>query len=122
MTAAAPRWAILLATPLLIGAVLLMHGLDAAAHLTSTTVSAGAEHGGHHDGDEPCTDCPSGHHLVIACVAVAATIATLVRARLRPGRLLASAAVASAATPRDRIAAVARPPDPAWVRLSVMRC
>jgi hypothetical protein len=106
----------------LAGAVLLMHGLDAAAHLTSTTVSAVPGHSGQHDGDEPCTDCPSGHHLVIACVAAAVTITALVSARRRPGRLLASVAVASAAAPRDRIAAVARPPDPAWVRLSVMRC
>ena len=122
MRSAGVRWAILVTVPLLVGAVLLMHGIDAAAHAAPPPAAAAPDHQDHHRSDQPCDTCPAAHHLVIACVAVALTIATVDRARLRPGPALAAPAVALVAALRDRVAAVARPPDPAWVRLGVMRC
>ena len=123
-----PRWSALLALPLLVGAVLLMHGMEARASAptaATTTAVAPHAHGDHaapagHD-DGACDHCAS--HLMAACVAVLAA-ATALRARrgaLRTARPLRSArALPSQA--RQVLGDVLRPPDPAWVRLAVMRC
>ena len=122
-----PRWTALLVLPLLVGALLLMHGLDAGAtttglHGTSTAApthdhpaETPAEH--HDDG---CEACAVGH-VMAACVAIVATVVGLRLARRATGIRLSS--LVDAAT--DCIRAVRqllRPPDPAWVRLAVMRC
>jgi hypothetical protein len=122
MRSAGPRWAIVVAVPLLAGAVLLMHGVDVAAHALPTAASTGAPHHDHHSGDEQCDSCPSAHPLVIACVAVAVTIAVVRRARLGDGSPPTRLGVALTEEARHRVVAVARPPDPAWVCLGVMRC
>jgi len=119
-----PRWAALAALPLLVGAVLLMHGLDAHAGAPATSSTA-VEH--HHDSgaghDRSCDSCPGPHHVLVVCLAVVAAIGTCratrhlttVRAAVPAARCLASRA-------RFVLADMVRPPDPAWVRLSVMRC
>lgn len=126
-----PRWSALLALPVLVGAALLMHGMEAGASApavasasTTTAVEPHAhdEHAspvGHDDG--ACDHCAS--HVMAACVAVLATV-TALRAS---GRSLRTASVVRTAgevpAPSRRVLAeVLRPPDPAWVRLAVMRC
>jgi hypothetical protein len=129
MPARAPRWTWLLVLPMLVGALLLMHGLDARAgdahqpdaHAPAVVVD---EHS--HGESVPaehwhCVDCLAGH-VMAACVAIITVIGGvgLVRRRLARGSL---AAPASALADRVRgLVDLARPPDPAWVRLSVMRC
>jgi hypothetical protein len=122
-----PRWTALVVLPLLAGALLLMHGLDAGAttdgvHGASVAAPAHAHRGEapseHHD--TGCEGCAVGH-LMAACAAVLATGVGLHLARratrARESRLAASAA---GGTQADR--QVLRPPEPTWVRLSVMRC
>jgi hypothetical protein len=122
-----PRWAALAALPVLVGAVLLMHGLDARAGGSVTPVSPVAERhetGHDHDHDRGCDSCPGPHHLLAACLAVVATIGTCRAARHLTTRV--RSAIAAARHDASRVGAVlnelVRPPDPAWVRLSVMRC
>ena len=120
-------WSLVLLT--LVGAVLLMHGLDAQAgdsHAAGTSVpSAGVEvHA--HDESTPadhghCVDCLAGHVMAV-CVAIIIAVGGvgLVRHTMTRGNL---AAPAAAVADRMRgLIELARPPDPAWVRLSVMRC
>ena len=122
-----PRWTALLVLPLLAGALLLMHGLDAGA-TTPAVHGASAVSSGHAEQDEGpaehhhagCPGCVVGH-VMAACVAVVATVVGLRLARRGIGTHL-STLVSSA---RGRIRAprqLLRPPDPAWVRLAVMRC
>lgn len=141
MPARLPRWTWLLVLPMLVGALLLMHGLDAGAgdHHTPTAAAAPApadshvhtEHGAHLDTatsaaassspeDGQCLDCLAGH-VMAACMAIITTIVGvgLIRRRLGGGFVVALAAPLEWA--RSLIESV-RPPDPAWVRLSVMRC
>lgn len=121
------RWIALLALPLLVGALLLMHGLDVGGSTTGlhgeSEVEAAHPHHGeapveHHD--EGCDGCAVAH-VMVACVAIVASgmalhlvrrplstrVAPIIDAGAR--RLLAA---------RERV----RPPEPAWVRLAVMRC
>ena len=120
-----PRWTVLLVLPLLAGALLLMHGLDAGTHTTAAALAhVDVESDGHGHHTPGCESCPGTHHLLAACMAIAATAATLRLARRTGCRL--AIAVRSVVTPAARfgvrLAELARPPDPGWVRLSVMRC
>ena len=125
-----PRWTWVLVLPMLVGALLLMHGLDARAgesHASgpaAATAGADAEH--HHDRSAPsehgahCADCMAGH-VMVACVAIITAVGVIRAAR----RLLARGRSVSAVAVIDRVRGLvelARPPDPPWVRLSVMRC
>lgn len=120
-----PRWAAFAMLPLLVGAVLLMHGLDAG---TSTPVTAGTAGEHHHDTGTDhgrgCDSCPGPHHALMVCVAVVATIGTCRTARHLGSRL--RVVVPALRTQVSRagalVAEVARPPVPGWVRLGVMRC
>jgi hypothetical protein len=118
-----PRWTALLALPLLAGALLLMHGLDAGA---STSWAHGAESAHAHEGETPaehqegaCDGCVD--HVMAACVAIVAT-AVGVRLARRAAGASASTVVGSAAAGVRAARQLLRPPDPAWVRLAVMRC
>ncbi len=120
-----PRWAALAVLPLVVGAVLLMHGLDASAG-TPAPASAPVEQ--HHrtgtDHHGACDSCPGPHHLVIVCVAVVATIGTCRATRHLSTRMRAtvSAVAPLAKGARTRLTHAAPLPGPVWVRLSVMRC
>ena len=122
-----PRWTALLVLPLLAGALLLMHGLDAGTTTTGPhgAVAVASDHPNqgetpaehHHAG---CPGCVVGH-VMAACVAVVATVVGLRLARRGIGTDLST--FVDAATGRVRAARqLLRPPDPAWVRLAVMRC
>jgi hypothetical protein len=124
-----PRWTWLLVLPMLIGALLVMHGLDAQAgdhHPETTAASASIVDAHPHDESTPaehghCVDCLTGH-VMAACAAIITAIGGvgLVRRLLTRGTLTAPTAAVA-----DRVRSLvelARPPDPAWVRLSVMRC
>ncbi len=124
-----PRWTWLLVLPMLVGALLLMHGLDAQAgesHHSATAASASVVEVHLHAESAPsehehCVDCLAGH-VVAACVAIITAIGGigLTRCLLTRGIL---ASPAAAVTDQVRgLLELARPPDPAWVRLSVMRC
>jgi hypothetical protein len=122
-----PRWTALLALPLLAGALLLMHGLDAGAntvgHSGASTVEATHAHQGetpaeHHDAG--CPGCAVGH-VMAACVAIVATVIGLRLAQRSAGTHL-STLVATATGSLRAARQLLRPPDPAWVRLAVMRC
>jgi hypothetical protein len=122
-----PRWTAVLVLPLLVGALLLMHGLDAgsttdglhgASAIAPTHAHQGEAPAEHHD--TGCDGCAVSH-VMAACVAIVATVVGLRLARRAVG-VRVSTLVGSA---RDGIRAarqLLRPPDPAWVRLAVMRC
>lgn len=123
-----PRWTWLLVLPMLVGALLMMHGLNAHAGGPSPSEVASSALVAEHPHDETapaehghCLDCLAGH-LMAACVAIIAAVGGVTLAR----RLLARGALVSpvrAIAGRVRgLIELARPPDPAWVRLSVMRC
>ena len=119
----------MLVLPMLVGALLLMHGLDAQAgdtHHSATAASAGVVEAHPHDvltraDHGHCADCLAGH-VMAACVVIITAIGGLgLGRRLLTWRSL----MAPAAAVAGRVCALvelARPPDPAWVRLSVMRC
>jgi hypothetical protein len=122
-----PRWTALLVLPLLVGALLLMHGLDARAsagglHEASAATPTHAHHRqvpAEHD-DGHCTSCAVGH-VMAACAAIVATVVGVRLARRGAGSLV-PALVDGA---RGRLAAaleLLRSSEPAWVRLAVMRC
>jgi hypothetical protein len=124
-----PRWTWSLVLLTLVGALLLMHGVDAQAgdsRAEGTSVpSAGVEEHPHDESTPAdhghCVDCLAGH-VMAACVAIIAAVGGigLVRRIMTRGSLAASA---TAVADRVRgLVELARPPDPAWVRLSVMRC
>lgn len=122
-----PRWTALLVLPLLAGALLLMHGLDAGAtthglHGTSAAASTKSHQGEtpaeHHD--PGCDGCAVGH-VMAACVAIVATVVGVRLARRAAGVRVST--LVGSATGRIRAARqLLHPPDPAWVRLAVMRC
>ena len=123
-----PRWAAVLFLPLLVGALLLMHGLDAGGVESGGHGSLGVvshEHSDeessaeHHD-HSSCPECIAGHVLA-SCVAVLAAVVVIRAARRFLAIAAAPVTVPVLAGWWDRFA-VWRPPDPAWVRLSVMRC
>lgn len=127
-----PRWAAPALAALLVGAVLLMHGLDAGAtpapagdRLAAPAPIAHSASTGDHGSGAGCESCSRPHHFVAACVAVIAAVTVARAARHVTGRLAhgyghGRLVVAGQLTrPRaDRVST----PDPAWVRLSVMRC
>lgn len=122
-----PRWTWLLVLPLLVGALLLMHGLDAHAGDSHAPEAAASEMAvADHLHDEPapaehghCAECLAGH-VMAACVAIISAIGGIGLARrlLSRGHLVAP--VVAAVTGVRGLVEFARPPDPAWVRLSVM--
>jgi hypothetical protein len=122
-----PRWTALLVMLLLAGAVLLMHGLDARATATGHhgASAGGAVHS--HLGetldehlDAGCDGCAVSH-VMAACVAIVATIGGLRLARRAAGGGV-STPVAAATEHLRADRQLLRPPEPAWVRLAVMRC
>jgi len=124
-----PRWTLLLVLPMLVGALLLIHGLDAYAgesHHGAASASGPVVEAHPHDQATPadhghCVDCPVGH-VMAACVAIITAIGGVGLARRFLDRGIL-AAPAAAVTDRVRsLVELARPPDPVWVRLSVMRC
>jgi hypothetical protein len=122
-----PRWTALLILPVLVGALLLMHGLDAGAsangvHGSSAAAPRHSHHGeqlaDHHDAG--CDGCAVGH-VMAACVAILASVVGLRLALRAVGPRVS--ALLDAAMDRTRAARqLLRPPGPAWVRLAVMRC
>lgn len=123
------RWAAVLALPALAGALLVMHGLDVASaevgvHGSATASAAHSD--GHTGGDERgparCDGCHV-RHAVAACVAVLGTLVTL-RLAGRVVRVRASSLGRPTCPGRRQrvLREVLRPPEPAWVRLAVMRC
>ena len=124
-----PRWAWLLVLPMLVGALLLMHGLDAHggdAHPAEPAAAASvvAEHP--RDASAPgehghCIDCLAGH-VMAACVAIITAIGGIGLARRILARSRVAVPVAEVVGRMRGLVELARPPDPAWVRLSVMRC
>lgn len=124
-----PRWTWLLVLPLLVGALLLMHGLDAHVGALHSPEVAAAElvvpDHPHRDSvpaeHDHCAECLAGH-VMAACVAIVTAIGGIGIARrlLRQASFVAS--VVAAATRVRGLVELPRPPDPAWVRLSVMRC
>ena len=121
-----PRWTALLLLPLLAGALLSMHGLgagatDARPHAQSAEhahVGPGEARAEHRDAG--CDDCAVGH-VMVACVAIVVTVAGVRLAR----RAVGTREPALAATAIEHLRAarkLLRPPEPAWVRLGVMRC
>lgn len=133
MSSRLPRWTAFWVLPLLVGALLLMHGLD--VHPSGVVAGASASHEvaateAHHphdhrlpasDDDHGCGACLAGH-LSAVCAAVLIGFATVVLARrVLAGRRLPLVLAAIGAGVRAVVELV-RPPDPAWVRLAVMRC
>lgn len=124
-----PRWTWMLVLPLLAGALLLMHGLDSHAgdaHPVGDSSAPSVVQVHSHDESTPgehehCLDCWAGH-VVAACVAIITAVGGIGLGRRLLARIsLAILATALAGRVRG-VAELARPPDPAWVRLSVMRC
>lgn len=116
-----PRWAALFAVPLLAGAVLVMHGASADTAHAGAPAHEAHSAAAHHDDDADCTSCVVSH-LLVACVAVIA-MGTAVSAARRhlSGRLRVGRTVVAPSLRRVRDVLL-RPPEPAWVRLTVMRC
>ena len=119
------RWTAVLVLPLLAGALLLMHGLDAGASEAAphASVSGSAPHEHHsapaHDEDHGCDDCAG--HLMAACLAVVASIATfsLARRMIRGRWTTSTPSILSHLIRRAR--ELLPPPDPVWVRLAVIQ-
>ena len=108
-----PRWTWLLVLPMLVGALLMMHGLNAHAggtHPSEAGSSAPvAEHA--HDDSAPadhghCLDCLA-EHLMAACVAIIAAVGGIALAR----RLLSRGGLVSPARAiAGRVRGRRRPP------------
>lgn len=117
-------------TVVVAGGLLLMHGLDThgsqmhpAAASDSIAVSGHGDHGAerHHDESSHCDGCMAGA-LMVACVAVISVFVSLSLIRRALG---ARGSTSSLSSWLDRVqwaVDVLRPPDPAWIRLSVVRC
>lgn len=126
-----PRWAWFLVLPLLVGGLLFMHGLDAHSRVSHApgdmaTPATAIDDEHFHDestpaGDGHCVECLAGH-VAAVCVAIITTIAGvgMIRRLLAGGALVALAATVARCF-RGPLG-LDRPPDAAWVRLSVMRC
>jgi len=124
-----PRWIALVLLPVVVGALLLMHGLESSAAPPSSGARAVEAHSSVHqdhastpssDRDHGCGACTP--HVMAACVAVVTSLVLLRSSR----RLIGPRWIARATRGRSRwataIGDVARPPDPVWVRLAVMTC
>jgi hypothetical protein len=128
-----PRWTWFLVSSVLLGAFVFMHGfdghtVDSAMSRSAPAAPATAEHAVEHSHGDPastehggCPDCLAGH-VMVACVAILSSVVAFGFLR----RLLARVGFVADGKPAPervrRIVEMARPPDPAWVRLSVMRC
>lgn len=137
-------WPALVVLPVLVGALLLMHGLEGAAASAHPTAVQKASHahaasdGGALAGDrapaaaaalpadageQRCEQC-AVHVIAVACMAVVTTVATTLCARhrkaTRAGAPAPSLAGAARALPLAR-SGLWRPPEPAWVRLAVIQ-
>jgi hypothetical protein len=102
-----------------------MHGLDPGASTNGLHEAATSTHA--HQAETPsdhrdagCDGCAVGH-VVAACVAIVATVVGLRLARRAVVTRVATL-VDSAAGRVGAARALLRPPDPAWIRLAVMRC
>lgn len=122
-----PRWTTFLVLPLLVGAFLLMHGLDARVGTTGAAEAAATAPGhveqdaqSNDHGAEHCGGCAVGH-VMAACVAIIVTVVGVRLARRPIGTLFTTLVVAATGWVRATHD-VLRPPEPAWVRLAVMRC
>jgi len=111
------------ALPLLVLALLFMHGLSARPDAAGSSQGATShEHGatpGHHD---DCPDCL--HHLVTTCVAVLTALAAwrLTRRLADRSPLGVDPGAGDGAPVWRTLKPLGRPPDPAWIRFGVMRC
>ena len=114
---------VLLTLPMLAGAVLLLHGLDAQAaeaHTAPSSEAASARDGHHHDAPDHCASCSIGH-LAAACVAIVVTTSALIITSRR--KVGARAAFTTPALLRVvRRSSTRSPRPPAWVELAVMTC
>lgn len=136
------RWTWLLVLTLLVGGLLLMHGLDvhagvlppptgaeATAHVAEGTHADGTAHAadGHdhdHRGPQPtdhghCADCVAGH-VMAACVAIITAVGGIGLARRLAGRRPLVAAPVVLARLRGTLGSVL-PPGPRLAS-SVLRC
>lgn len=120
-----PRWTWWIALPMLVGSLLLMHGLGTHggdAHPSGTSAASpsaeGHGHGRSTSGDDGCVEC----QVMVSCVAIVTAIGGMGLVRRLMARVdPAFPATCAAGRPRTS-GGMARPPDPAWVQLSVMRC
>lgn len=111
--------------PTLVGALLLMHGLDVQVGRSHAALSGAAgvvhEHPAGEDGpeeNEHCAECVAGHLLSVCLAVLTAVAAGWLLGRPGPGPV-----AVAAATPLARWAGRSLgPPGPGWIRLSVMRC
>ena len=117
-------------TVIVAGGLLLMHGLDTHGSQMRPAgvgeVSAVDGHGGHGtdhlDGESShCDGCMAGA-VMAACVAVITGFVSLSLVRGVLGARRSTPTLPSALARLRRAVDVCRPPDPAWIRLSVMRC
>ena len=81
----------------------------------------GHRHADGRDDDAHCATCTAGH-VMVACLAIAASAIIVVLARRILGRTGSGPLDGATGTWLRRLAQPLRPPDPAWVRLAVMRC
>ena len=117
-------------TVIVAGGLLLMHGLDThGSQMQPVAVSEAVAvdgHGGHgvdhHDDDgSHCEGCMAGA-VMAACVAVITVFASWSLIRRVLGASRSTPLLMSGLDRFRRAVDVFRPPDPAWIRLSVMRC
>lgn len=117
-------------TVIVAGGLLLMHGLDShgsqmrpEAVSELSTVDGHGDHGvDHHDDDGSyCEGCMAGT-VMAACVAVITAFASWSLIRRDLGARCSTSLLLIGLDRVQRAVDVFRPPDPAWIRLSVMRC
>lgn len=117
-------------TVIVAGGLLLMHGLDThGSQMQPVAVSEAVAvdgHGGHgvdhHDDDgSHCEGCMAGA-VMAACVAVIMVFESWSLIRRVLGASRSTPLLMSGLDRARRAVDVFRPPGPAWIRLSVMRC
>ena len=104
-----------------IAGLLAMHGVDAAATAAHDGGADDVTHGAHHAGT---TDEDAGlHHAAAACMlALVTAVAIGARRRLVAiGRAIATATEGTVSAVGEAFRDTLHPPDPAWVRLCVIR-
>lgn len=111
---------------MLVGTLVLMHGLAAHAgndHAPAPTATAAA-HGGHDNAPadhDSCADCLDVGNVMAACMAIVAAVAGVRLARRALARGDGIPLLAVTVDRVQRLVESTREPDPAWVRLAVMR-